>query len=45
MTSVATGPFQGLPHHHFAVILADPPWRFQVYSEAIEAALFGRVRS
>jgi N6-adenosine-specific RNA methylase IME4 len=25
-------PFAGLPR--FAVILADPPWRFQVYSEA-----------
>jgi N6-adenosine-specific RNA methylase IME4 len=26
-------PFAGLPHHQFAVILSDPPWRFQVYSE------------
>jgi N6-adenosine-specific RNA methylase IME4 len=27
-------PFAGLPRRHFAVILADPPWRFQAYSEA-----------
>jgi N6-adenosine-specific RNA methylase IME4 len=27
-------PFAGLPRHHFAVVLADPPWRFKVYSEA-----------
>lgn len=27
-------PFVGLRCNHYAVILADPPWRFQVYSEA-----------
>jgi hypothetical protein len=27
-------PFAGLPRRHFAVILADPPWSFKVYSEA-----------
>ena len=26
--------FEGLLRNHYAVILADPPWRFQVYSEA-----------
>ena len=27
-------PFAGLRRNHYAVLLADPPWRFQVYSEA-----------
>jgi N6-adenosine-specific RNA methylase IME4 len=27
-------PFAGLRRRHFALILADPPWPFQVYSEA-----------
>jgi len=34
MTSIATGPFQGLPHRHYQIILADPPWKFKVYDEA-----------
>jgi N6-adenosine-specific RNA methylase IME4 len=32
MTSITTGPFQGLPHRHFAAILADPPWPFKTWS-------------
>ena len=27
-------PFAGLRRNHYAVILADPPWRFKVYNEA-----------
>jgi len=32
MTSITTGPFQGLPRNHFAAIYADPPWPFKTWS-------------
>jgi N6-adenosine-specific RNA methylase IME4 len=28
-------PFDGLPRGHFGVILADPPWHFQVWAGAV----------
>jgi N6-adenosine-specific RNA methylase IME4 len=33
----AAAPFAGLPRGHFAAIVADPPWRFENYSEKGEA--------
>src|SRR5215472_4300752 len=33
MSLISPSPFAGLPRNYFAVILADPPWRFRVYSE------------
>ena len=27
-----TAPFAGLPRNHYGVVLADPPWRFEVWS-------------
>jgi N6-adenosine-specific RNA methylase IME4 len=32
MTLITAGPFAGLPRNHFAAILADPPWHFEVWS-------------
>jgi N6-adenosine-specific RNA methylase IME4 len=32
--TTALNPFAGLRRNHFALIYADPPWRFKVYSEA-----------
>jgi len=26
-------PFAGLPHRHYQIVLADPPWKFKVYDE------------
>jgi N6-adenosine-specific RNA methylase IME4 len=30
--AITAGPFAGLPRHHFATILADPPWDFEPWS-------------
>jgi N6-adenosine-specific RNA methylase IME4 len=32
MTLITAGPFAGLPRNHFAAILADPAWHFEVWS-------------
>jgi N6-adenosine-specific RNA methylase IME4 len=29
---IRSGPFEGLQSNHFGAILADPPWRFEVWS-------------
>lgn len=36
MTTIQSGPLKGLKRNHYGAILADPPWHFNVRSEAGE---------
>jgi hypothetical protein len=40
---ITTGPFAGLPRHHFGAILADPAWRFVSYDKATAVTARGKL--